>query len=142
MNSFIISYHGTTVSNGNYIPFTKTSEQPQLIFYPRKDKYYTIIMFDPDAPSRTNPANRNWLHWLITNIYEDKLGTGETIMNYQPPSPPYKSGNHRYVFILLEQTNRIIFTKITNRAKFDLEHFINNYNLKPINMDYFVSNNE
>lgn len=96
-------------------------------------------MFDLDAPSRLNPVNRSWLHWLITNIYEDKLGTGEIIMNYQPPSPPYKSGNHRYIFILLEQTNRIIFTKISNRAKFDLEHFINSYNLKPINLDYFVS---
>lgn len=142
MNNFIINYNGTIASNGNYISLSKTTDQPIIRYYPRQTKYYTLLMFDPDAPSRENPINGNWLHWLVTNIYEDNIGTGDIIMNYQPPSPPYKSGVHRYIFMLLEQNNRTHFSQILNRAKFDLENFIETYNLKPYKIDYFVSENK
>nr|QLM02185.1 flowering locus T 1C_1 [Miltoniopsis roezlii] len=29
---------------------------------------YTLVMVDPDAPSPTNPVNREYLHWLVTDI--------------------------------------------------------------------------
>jgi phosphatidylethanolamine-binding protein (PEBP) family uncharacterized protein len=31
-------------------------------------KRYTLLMVDPDAPSPDNPAMREWLHWIVTNI--------------------------------------------------------------------------
>ncbi|KAG4378200.1 hypothetical protein GLYMA_18G298900v4 [Glycine max] len=30
--------------------------------------FYTLVMVDPDAPSPGNPTQREYLHWLITNI--------------------------------------------------------------------------
>uniref|UniRef100_A0A8B9SBV4 Phosphatidylethanolamine binding protein 4 n=1 Tax=Apteryx owenii TaxID=8824 RepID=A0A8B9SBV4_APTOW len=35
--------------------------------YPRADKY-VLVMVDPDAPSRADPRNRFWRHWLVTDI--------------------------------------------------------------------------
>jgi large subunit ribosomal protein L35 len=29
---------------------------------------YTLLMVDPDAPSRENPVKRSWLHWMVVNI--------------------------------------------------------------------------
>ncbi|XP_047678787.1 phosphatidylethanolamine-binding protein 4 isoform X4 [Tachysurus fulvidraco] len=33
-----------------------------------KQKKYTLIMVDPDAPSRTNPSRAYWRHWLLADI--------------------------------------------------------------------------
>ncbi|KAG4923003.1 hypothetical protein JHK84_051860 [Glycine max] len=30
--------------------------------------FYTLVMVDPDAPSPGNPNQREYLHWLVTNI--------------------------------------------------------------------------
>lgn len=32
------------------------------------DGYYTLIMTDPDAPSRRNPTSREFVHWIVANI--------------------------------------------------------------------------
>ena len=32
------------------------------------DDYYTILMVDPDAPSRKKPTMAQWLHWLVVNV--------------------------------------------------------------------------
>jgi phosphatidylethanolamine-binding protein len=44
--------------------------------------YYTLIMTDPDAPSRQNPKFREWHHWLIVNIPGDKINEGEVKSEY------------------------------------------------------------
>ncbi|KAM6234965.1 phosphatidylethanolamine-binding protein 4 [Porphyrio hochstetteri] len=38
--------------------------------YPQaeKSKKYVLVLVDPDAPSRANPWNRYWRHWLVTDI--------------------------------------------------------------------------
>ncbi|XP_026718942.1 phosphatidylethanolamine-binding protein 4 isoform X2 [Athene cunicularia] len=38
--------------------------------YPQADKSkkYVLVLVDPDAPSRANPRNRFWRHWLVTDI--------------------------------------------------------------------------
>ncbi|XP_010561304.1 PREDICTED: phosphatidylethanolamine-binding protein 4 [Haliaeetus leucocephalus] len=38
--------------------------------YPQaeKSKKYVLVLVDPDAPSRANPRNRFWRHWLVTDI--------------------------------------------------------------------------
>jgi phosphatidylethanolamine-binding protein len=44
--------------------------------------YYTLIMVDPDAPSRQKPKFREWQHWLIVNIPGDKINEGEVKSEY------------------------------------------------------------
>lgn len=33
-----------------------------------QSKKYVLVLADPDAPSRANPRNRFWRHWLVTDI--------------------------------------------------------------------------
>nr|DBA33998.1 TPA: hypothetical protein GDO54_001608 [Pyxicephalus adspersus] len=74
----------------------------------KPEKLYTLIMVDPDAPSRSNPIHRFWRHWLVTNIPGDVLQRGKEVMGtiaspYYPPSPPANTGYHRYQFLLYIQ---------------------------------------
>ena len=83
---------------------------------------YTLVLTDPDATSRADPVKAQMCHWVATNItkhdnsaisggFEHLLslafdkGSGDSgiheLMPYVPPSPPPKTGYHRYVFVLL-----------------------------------------
>lgn len=33
-----------------------------------QSKKYVLVLVDPDAPSRANPKNRFWRHWLLADI--------------------------------------------------------------------------
>lgn len=52
-------------------------------------------MVDPDAPSRWNPTNAEWLHWLVVNIPNGQVEKGNEWVRYQGPAPPPKTGPHR-----------------------------------------------
>ncbi|XP_027008558.2 phosphatidylethanolamine-binding protein 4 isoform X1 [Tachysurus fulvidraco] len=72
-----------------------------------KQKKYTLIMVDPDAPSRTNPSRAYWRHWLLADIEGSSLKEGDIkgtlLSEYTPPTPPKRTGFHRYKFLLYEQ---------------------------------------
>lgn len=72
-----------------------------------KGKKYVLMMVDPDAPSRSKPTRAYWRHWLVVNVKGDSLRRGEVkgtaISEYSPPSPPQKSGLHRYQFMVYGQ---------------------------------------
>ncbi|XP_054660493.1 phosphatidylethanolamine-binding protein 4 isoform X1 [Grus americana] len=77
--------------------------------YPQaeKSKKYVLVLVDPDAPSRANPRNRFWRHWLVTDIPGAELKTGDVkghvLTDYVRPTPPPRSGYHRYQLHLYEQ---------------------------------------
>ncbi|KAA6409944.1 MAG: hypothetical protein FRX48_06558 [Lasallia pustulata] len=77
----------------------------------KPDTTYTLALTDPDATSRSDPKKGEMCHWIATNITLES-STAETrdvvftpsfdeLMPYIPPSPPPKTGYHRYVFVLL-----------------------------------------
>ncbi|XP_064353851.1 phosphatidylethanolamine-binding protein 4 isoform X4 [Dromaius novaehollandiae] len=72
-----------------------------------KSKKYVLVMVDPDAPSRADPRNRFWRHWLVADIRGTDLraGTpkGRVLTEYVRPAPPPRSGYHRYQLRLYEQ---------------------------------------
>ncbi len=84
---------------------------------------FALICDDPDAPSRANPRDEPWVHWLIYNIPADTKslpaglaqaprldnpqGAIQAINSWGPgnhgykgPMPPPGSGPHRYYFKL------------------------------------------
>ena len=86
---------------------------------------YTIILTDPDATSRANPVMGEMCHWIVS-ARRPKIVSAQTavissswragalldgqavgnpnvtqLITYLPPSPPPKTGLHRYVFVLL-----------------------------------------
>ena len=74
--------------------------------------FYTLVLTDPDAPSREAPTMKEWLHLKIGNIKGEALQKGElgkdavTVWEYIGPAPPEGSGLHRYVFILYKQKGK------------------------------------
>lgn len=56
------------------------------------NEYYTLIMTDPDAPSRESPKFREWHHWLVVNIPGNNIGQGEEKTGYFGAAPPANTG--------------------------------------------------
>ncbi|VVC35367.1 Phosphatidylethanolamine-binding, conserved site,Phosphatidylethanolamine-binding protein [Cinara cedri] len=83
-------------------------------------KNYTLIFTDPDVPSRTNPINKEFLHWLVVNIPGNRVKDGKVIADYVGPAPPKGTGLHRYVFLVFEQEDGMYnfpkFNFIDNRT--------------------------
>uniref|UniRef100_A0A3B3VN06 Phosphatidylethanolamine-binding protein 4-like n=1 Tax=Poecilia latipinna TaxID=48699 RepID=A0A3B3VN06_9TELE len=80
---------------------------PQIYFSgAEKKKMYVLVMVDPDAPRRSQHS-AYWRHWLLVNIEGYSLAEGKmhgmTLGDYNPPTPPQKTGFHRYQFMLFEQ---------------------------------------
>ncbi|KAK7295823.1 hypothetical protein RJT34_18735 [Clitoria ternatea] len=99
---------------------------------------YTLVMVDPDAPSPGNPNQREYLHWLVTNIPATTEATyGEEIVPYESPRP--MAGIHRIVFILFLQPCRQTVQAPGWRQNFITRDFAEIYNLGlPVAAMYFA----
>lgn len=92
-------------------------------------------MTDPDAPSRKNPTNREWHHWLVGNIPGSQVDKGETLTEYVGSAPPEGSGLHRYVLLVYKQpfklafNERFISDRDGNRGNFSTKKFAYKYKL-------------
>lgn len=139
MNQINIYFLNHKISKGEILSIDITKEQPKFEYNFEKDTYYTLIMIDPDAPSKKNPIYKNWLHWIAGNIKSDgKTLSFVTIVQYAKPSPPKNSGVHRYIIFLYKQQNKINYSDYTHpRNNFIVKDFIDKYKLIPIAGNYF-----
>ncbi|XP_055551535.1 protein D3-like [Wyeomyia smithii] len=131
-----VSYpSGKEVSLGNELTPTQVKDKPTVSWDAEPNAFYTLIMTDPDAPSRANPKMREWKHWIVTNIAGSDLTTGETLADYISSAPPEGSGLHRYVFLLYKQPGQVQFdepkqsNRNPKRGKFQAAEFARKYNL-------------
>ncbi|XP_044053927.1 phosphatidylethanolamine-binding protein 4 [Siniperca chuatsi] len=126
-------------------------EAPQIYFSgAHKKKMYVLVMVDPDAPSRTKPTSAYWRHWLVVDIQGNALKNGHikgtTLTDYHPPSPPQKSGFHRYQFMLFEQLPdaQVSLTEQekSSRGLWNLHAFITRFDLgEPVATLQFLTQN-
>ncbi|XP_070690224.1 phosphatidylethanolamine-binding protein 4 [Pempheris klunzingeri] len=124
---------------------------PQIYFSGgHKKNMYALVMVDPDAPSRTKPTSAYWRHWLVVGIQGNTLKKGRiqgtTLTDYSPPTPPQKSGFHRYQFMLFEQPPdapvSLSEQEKSSRGKWDLRAFITRFNLgEPVATLQFLTQN-
>nr|XP_018685380.1 PREDICTED: protein TWIN SISTER of FT-like isoform X3 [Musa acuminata subsp. malaccensis] len=81
-----IMYNNREISNGSRLRQSAVADKPQVQIEgndPRK--LYTLVMVDPDAPSPNNPTDREYLHWLVTDIPETldaSHGSKEGVNNF------------------------------------------------------------
>lgn len=104
---------------GNELTPTQVQNVPISIEWPaEKDSLYTLVLTDPDAPSRLQPKYREWHHWLVVNIPGNDIASGETLSEYVGSGPPKGTGLHRYVMLVYKQPGRITpnETKLTNKS--------------------------
>uniref|UniRef100_A0A804HSG7 Uncharacterized protein n=1 Tax=Musa acuminata subsp. malaccensis TaxID=214687 RepID=A0A804HSG7_MUSAM len=98
-----IMYNNREISNGSRLRQSAVADKPQVQIEgndPRK--LYTLVMVDPDAPSPNNPTDREYLHWLVTDIPETlDASHGNEIVSYESPRP--QAGIHRIALVLFRQ---------------------------------------
>ncbi|KAI9562911.1 hypothetical protein GHT06_010367 [Daphnia sinensis] len=119
---------GAVVKEGNELTPTEVQNEPARVKWPaEKDAHYTLMLIDPDAPTRTKPTAREWQHWLVVNIPGDDFKRGDVLSQYVGSAPPKGSGLHRYVFLVYKQPGTLICdeSKLTNRSGKRRAHFCN-----------------
>lgn len=92
----------------NELTPTQVKDIPRVIWNAEKGVYYTLMMIDPDAPTRKNPELGEVRHWLVMNILENEIETGDEITAYRGSGAPKGTGLHRYIFLVYKQQNGII----------------------------------
>ncbi|SCV03003.1 LANO_0G01552g1_1 [Lachancea nothofagi CBS 11611] len=106
---------------------------PKSEFKIKDSDLFTLVITDPDAPSRTDKKWSEYCHYVETDIrlpFEYSHGTssavpdfvaseltnGKALVEYHGPAPPKDTGKHRYVFLLYKQPgDSSSFTKIADR---------------------------
>ncbi|KAH8359195.1 hypothetical protein KR093_005122 [Drosophila rubida] len=122
-------------------------DMPDLKWIANKDNYYTLLMVDPDVPSRKVPKFKEYLHWLVVNIPGNQLNLGDVRAAYVGALPLKDTGLHRYVLLLYKQPD---FTKFDvekvpqqndeGRIKFSTKQFAEKYKLGiPLAGNFFTS---
>lgn len=105
---FQISYpSGVSVNFGNELTPTQVRDKPTVEYEADKNKLYTLIMTDPDAPSRAAPQMREFFHWGVINIKGSDVSSGKEIVGFVGSGPPKATGLHRYTFVAYEQNGSI-----------------------------------
>lgn len=130
---------------GNELTPKQVKDEPKVEWVPEEGAFYTLLLTDPDAPSRAQPVVREWHHWLVVNIKGCDVASGDVLSQYVSSAPPQDSGLHRYVFLLFKQPNgRMDYSEVPKiaysgegRAKFNTKNFMNKYMLTAIAGNFY-----
>uniref|UniRef100_A0A1L8DS88 Large ribosomal subunit protein mL38 n=1 Tax=Nyssomyia neivai TaxID=330878 RepID=A0A1L8DS88_9DIPT len=76
----------------------------------KNESLWTLIMTTPDG--HLEKSTGEYVHWLVTNITNGDVNSGDTIVPYLQPFPARGLGYHRYIFILYKQNAKVNFDKI------------------------------
>lgn len=104
------------VELGKELTPTQVKDTPEVTWEADDNSLYTLLMVDPDAPSRQEPSYREALHWLVINIPGNKVSKGQVVAEYFGSGPPEGTGLHRYVFLVFKQEENISTDKFITRT--------------------------
>jgi len=137
----IVTFGNEEVQHGITLSWESVQKEPKVSWTPTNGKYYTLVMTDPDAPSRHDHKFREWRHWIVGNISGGNNEAGKVVESFMPSGPPHGSGLHRYVFLLYEHSQPISSYKIkdhSNRAKWKVHEFAEEHALGiPIAVNFY-----
>eukprot|EP01116_Phalansterium_solitarium_P006024 TRINITY_DN18331_c0_g1_i1.p1 TRINITY_DN18331_c0_g1~~TRINITY_DN18331_c0_g1_i1.p1 ORF type:complete len:209 (-),score=68.10 TRINITY_DN18331_c0_g1_i1:206-832(-) len=142
-----VEYAKHKVHQGNELKPSDAAHAPRVHWQTAPGVLHTLIMADPDAPSRHDPKYRNWRHWVVTNIPGSDVAKGHTVSPYVGPGPPKGTGLHRYAFLLYKQAHplheQVMSAKGMDGASFDVREFAKKHQLgDPVGGNYFVAQHE
>jgi len=115
-----VSYSGGVTVDGGELTPTQVKDEPKVEWQADDGSFYTLLMTDPDAPSRKDPKFGEVRHWLVVNIPGSDINAGETKYQYIGSGPPSGSGLHRYIFLVFEQSKgkqEFDVPTVTNRSR-------------------------
>lgn len=131
-----VFYNGKPLKNNVFLKVSETQIEPEIKLNVNPNKFYTLIIHDPDAVGGTH------IHLAKNNITNNDIKSGNTILPYYGPAPPPKSGKHHYTFSLHEQSDKNIIEPINERI-IEIEELRKNLKVgSPIFVTKFISENE
>ncbi|CAL5445249.1 unnamed protein product [Camellia sinensis] len=151
-------YYGPKhVTNGCSIKPSIAMNPPRVTITGHSPDLYTLVMTDPDAPSPSEPAMREWVHWIVSDIpggsnptrgrrgdwFEEAAShIRNEILPYMAPSPPI--GIHRYIMVLFQQKTPLgLLEQPMSRANFNTRAFAHELGLgMPVATVYFNAQKE
>ncbi|KAF5276842.1 hypothetical protein FQA39_LY06394 [Lamprigera yunnana] len=139
------SSSGQLVNLGNLLKPSEVQDVPTVV-YPVLGEYFTLMLVDPDAPSRKDPLERSFVHWLVVNIHRLNIDDGDLLAEFIGSAPPPNSGLHRYTFLVYKQPRKLQFSEaklsVTNfeeRKFFSVQNFVSKYNLgNPVAGNFYL----
>lgn len=97
---------GVSMNLGNELTPTQVKDLFSTVRWPAEPgALYTLVLVDPDTPSRADPRLREYLHYLVSNIPENSIGKGDLYTEYVGPMFSADTGVHRYVLLVFKQPN-------------------------------------
>ncbi|KAM3371399.1 hypothetical protein ACQJBY_018671 [Aegilops geniculata] len=100
-----VLYNNREITNGFELRPSQVENQPTVRITGRRGSLYTLVMVDPDVPSPTNPSQREYLHWMVTDIPDGgDVSRGTEVVAYEKPQPT--AGIHRVAFVVFRQAAR------------------------------------
>lgn len=136
---------GVEMKDGAELTPEQVKATPTEVSWPAQtNALYTVLLTDPDAPSREHPLMREILHWLVVNVPGNNLANGSTVIDYAGAGPPEGGGLHRYVLTVYKQAARLELTGFdslkapTGRYKFSTRDFVTKFHLgQPIAGNFY-----
>lgn len=102
-----VIYPNAITLDGQELTPTQVKDEPEIEM-PEGEGFYTLLMADPDAPSRYHPHSDAILHYWVANIPGGgRVKDGTVLVTYMGSGAPEGTGLHRYVFMLFRQAEFI-----------------------------------
>ncbi|KAH1238563.1 hypothetical protein AAZX31_08G249900 [Glycine max] len=139
-NNFVglkVTYGSTQVTNRCRLTSDQTNDRPIVEIRGDANSFYTLVMVDPDSPSRDKPTEREHLLWLVANIQVGGATFGEEVVPYEGPFP--HRWIHRIVFVLFRMKSGRIVKAPEKRTNFNTTEFAAKYELQDVAGVFFNS---
>eukprot|EP00057_Strongylocentrotus_purpuratus_P016071 XP_011670545.1 PREDICTED: protein D2 [Strongylocentrotus purpuratus] len=126
---------GVEANLGNILTPTVVKDAPTMTWPTEEGALYTVVMTDPDAPSRADPKFREWRHWIVVNVPGTDVSKGLVYAPYIGSGPPKDTGLHRYVLLVYKQSGELqlqdpVLQRTTkDRGATKTREFVAKYNL-------------
>lgn len=128
-NSSEGTYDVTPENAGIMLTPSETQIEPLVTWNMCQDKYYSFLMVDPDAPTPQDPTLADILHFMVIDIVNGDVDSGDVKMEFKGPAPPNGSDPHRYCLFMFETDVSIEWPTPESRYNFNMtafEIYINN----------------
>uniref|UniRef100_A0A0W0F8D0 PEBP-like protein n=1 Tax=Moniliophthora roreri TaxID=221103 RepID=A0A0W0F8D0_MONRR len=142
----------------NFTPMVPSDEAAGDSTSDSGETTYTLVMMDPDAPSRADPKFKEFRHWVISGLKSPADSSRETenlvalktkpsTTPYRPPGPPPGSGIHRYTLLLFQEPRggytipkgaKEYGAALEERRSWNAVAFGKQYGLKLVGANYFL----
>lgn len=98
-----VTYGEEKIVLGNIINASLMKDMPKLSWKTENDTLYNIVMLNLDAPTKADPFESDFVHWLVGNIPGNDILKGDTLVEYIGAFPIKDAGTQNFMFILNEQ---------------------------------------